>query len=249
VLILGVLIAAFSIVASAPVASPTPAVYAAPQINARGVFQDRAAWMYIDATGARSISAQYEGTNEFLQMPPASPPPGGAVTGVEILRHPSDHMGYPIHISLVEKTFAQLEHLQSVYVADSPSSLYRYDVASSIWNQHTVRGDDDGKGIVNAVGPISATAPIPDAYRRAFNLAKNSLASVTNLPESQKELANYDVSFVETEDATWVEFGPHFGLGETAHLGCQTRLGRDMVFGFMKVLAGGESALKFLQCF
>jgi hypothetical protein len=39
-------------------------------------------------------------------MPSPEPSPGGAVVAVTIARHPFDTLGYPLHISLVEKLFA-----------------------------------------------------------------------------------------------------------------------------------------------
>jgi hypothetical protein len=234
--------------AAAPEAPPP--LSQAPQINARGTFADRAGWTYKDAHGGIVFSVPYDGTNELLSLPAPSPPPGGTVVGVEILRQRGDHMGYPIHISLLAKAFARIKGLQEVYVMDAPGALYRYDVTDPIWNQHTVQGDDDNKKIVNAAGPISATASMPLVYQTAFTFAKNSLESIANLPTVQKTMGNYDVAFVETEDAVWVEFGPHYASTEPAHLGCQTQLGRDMVFGFLKAdLGQGKNRARFLQCF
>ena len=250
-LTVGTLTAMISTLAVAPSASPTPSAgYAAPRINVQGVFRDRAGWMYTDAAGARSVSAPYEGTNEFLQLPPPSPPPGGAVVGIEILRHPGDRMGYPIHISMLAKTYARVKGLQVIYLADSATSVYRYDVAETVWNEHTVQGEDDHGEVIGTAGPISATAAVPSEYETAFDFAKADLDSIVNLPSAQKTLANYDLGFVETQDTIWIEFEPHYGTNEDPHLGCQTQLGRDMVFGFEKTdLAQNKSASRFLQCF
>jgi hypothetical protein len=206
--------------------------------------------MYSDATGARSVSSPYEGTNEFLQLPSPSPPPGGAVVGIEILRHPGNRMGYPIHISMLAKTYARVNGLQVVYLADSATSLYRYDVAETVWNEHTVQGEDDHREVIATAGPISATAAVPPEYETTFDLAKADLDSSVNLPDAQKTLGNYNLGFVETRDMIWVEFEPHYGTSEDPHLGCQTQLGRDMVFGFKKTdLAQNKNASRFLQCF
>jgi hypothetical protein len=70
------------------------------------------------------------------------------------------------------------------------------------------------------------------------------------MPESQKNLGNYGVLFVDDGNTIWVEFGPRFAVNERPHLGCQTQLGRDMVFGFNKKQVDDEGTSgKFLQCF
>lgn len=233
-----------------PGPSATEAALQNPAINAQGTFTDRAGWVYLDASSTTSISPPYSGTNEFLQLPSPSPPSGGAVVGVEILRHPSDEMGYPVHISMLVKTYASMKALQMVYLADSATSLYRYDVAQTIWNQTAVRGVDNNKEVLGAIGPMAAESPAPDKYRTAADFAKLNLQAITNLPTAQKLLGNYDLGLVETKDMMWVEFEPHFGPSESPHLGCQTQLGRDMAFGFMKAdLAQNRNASRFLQCF
>ena len=70
------------------------------------------------------------------------------------------------------------------------------------------------------------------------------------MPAAQKDLANYGVLFVDDGNTVWVEFGPRFAPDEAPHLGCQTQLGRDMVFGYYKKQTDtqGKSG-KFLQCF
>ena len=76
-------------------------------INEFGTYQDRAVWLYRTADRKYSFGRPAViGTNETLVMPSPSPEPGGAVFGVEILRHPFDTLGYPLHIALVEKLFA-----------------------------------------------------------------------------------------------------------------------------------------------
>jgi hypothetical protein len=93
-----------------------------------------------------------------------------------------------------------------------------------------------------------AQAPEPE-IQAAFDFAKGALNSIGNLPESQKNLANYGVLFVDEGSTVWVEFGPRFAPDESPHLGCQTQLGREMVFGLNKKQSGQGQSGKFLQCF
>jgi hypothetical protein len=70
-----------------------------------------------------------------------------------------------------------------------------------------------------------------------------------NLPAAQKDITHYAVMFVETDDITWAEFAPVWGPSETPHLGCQTTMGRDMVFGYLKhPPEAGKQGGPFLQC-
>ncbi len=159
-------------------------------------------------------------------------------------------MGYPVHISLLDKNFAEAKKLNVIYLADSPSSLYRYTLGESNWHEYAVRGGDKSATDFTGTGPIDASTSVPVQYQTALDFARSRLQSIVNLPSSQKAMANYDVGLVETRDMIWVEFGPHYGAGEEPHLGCQTQVGRDMVFGFLKSdLAQGKNAPRFLQCF
>jgi hypothetical protein len=85
----------------------------------------------------------------------------------------------------------------------------------------------------------------------AFAFAKSALTSIVNLPDAQKDLSHYVVMFVSAQNTVWVEFRPLFGTAEVPHLGCQTELGRDMVFGYMKNRPEPNGAQPgiFLQCF
>jgi hypothetical protein len=76
------------------------------------------------------------------------------------------------------------------------------------------------------------------------------MASIENLPQAERDLNHYAVLFVTVNDTVWVEFGPLFGEREVPHLGCQTQLGRDMVFAYdQQQRQQGTTAGKFLQCF
>ncbi len=233
--------------ASAASASPAPTA-AAPRVNSSATFVDRAGWMYEGPNGF-TMSGPYDGSSESLQLPPPVPPAGGSVVGVEILRHTSGRLEYPVHASLVQKAFAQAKDLKMIYVADGPGSIYRYDLGSAICAEHAVRVQAASPPCSAGIGPIPAAGPIPEAYRAAFAAAQKALAAA-NLPAAQKKLGNYDVMFVENPAMVWVEFGPHFGATEAPHLGCQTQLGRDMVFGFSKSdLAQNRANATFVQCF
>jgi hypothetical protein len=220
-------------------------------VNASGTYLDKGVWLYRNADGKYVVGQAVGGTNERLIMPSPSPSPGGALAGVEIIRHPLDTLGYPLHIALVEKLFAA--SFQTMIEATNDGDLWRYDFGEPVTSEKPITGGsrpsfkDWGPFHADAV-PI-AQAPEPN-IQAAFNFAKTSLNSIGNMPKSQKNLANYGVLFVDDGNTIWVELGPRFGPDEAPHLGCQTQLGRDMVFGYTKRQSdSGAKAGKFLQCF
>ena len=249
-------IAVFSLIAAlcvglgavAPADSPALKPLA---INAAGTFQDKGLWLYRSADGKFGFGPATIGTNELLVMPSPSPSAGGALAGVEVIRHPLDTLGYPLHIALVEKLFAA--SYQTTINAGNKGELWKYEYGDPVQNEAPVAGGT--APAVKAWGPFHADAvplaqaPQPD-IAPAFAFAKGALNSIGNLPASQKDLANYGVLFVDDGNTIWVELGPRFGPNEAPHLGCQTQLGRDMVFGFDKKQPDdqGKSG-KFLQCF
>lgn len=219
-------------------------------INAAGTFQDKGVWQYRTAEGRYTFGPAVVGTNEVLVMPSPSPPTGGSVNAVEIIRHPFDTLGYPLRIALVEKLFAASYQI-AVY-AFNTGELWRYDYGNPIINEEAVtsasRPAFKSWGPFHADAVPMAQAPDPE-LQTAFDFAKGALNSISNLPEAQKNLANYGVLFIDDGNTVWVEFGPRFAATESPHLGCQTQLGRDMVFGYDKTQLSRGKAGKFLQCF
>ncbi|HEY6326314.1 MAG TPA: hypothetical protein VIW73_07385 [Candidatus Cybelea sp.] len=219
-------------------------------INESGTYQDKGVWLYRTAAGRYGFGPAVVGTNETLVMPAPSPEPGGAVAGVEIIRHPFDTLGYPMRMALVEKLFAA--SYQITLNASNNGDLWKYDYANPIQDEQPISGKS--RVAFKAWGPFHAQAvPLADApepeIQTAFDFAKGALQSIGNLPDSQKSLANYGVLFIDDGSTVWVEFGPRFGANEAPHLGCQTQLGRDMVFGYNKKQPNQGTSGKFLQCF
>jgi hypothetical protein len=219
-------------------------------INESGTYQDKGVWLYRTAAGTYSFGPAVIGTNETLVMPSPSPEPGGTAVGVEIIRHPFDTLGYPMRIALVEKLFAAF--YQTSISASDNGDLWTYQYGDPIVNETRVSGKS--RAAFRAWGPFHADAvPLAQApepeIQAAFDFAKGALNSIGNLPEAQKQLGGYGVLFIDDGSTVWVEFGPRFGADEAPHLGCQTRLGRDMVFGFDKKQSTQGKSGKFLQCF
>lgn len=231
--------------------TPSPAPLGKPLvINESGSYPDKAVWLYRTPDGKYGYGPAVTGTNELLVMPSPAPSPGSAVAGVEIIRHPFDTLGYPLHIALVEKLFAA--SYQVPIDASDRGDVWEYDYGDPIANEKAISGAT--RVAFKAWGPFHADAvplvqaPEPE-IQTAFDYAKGSLNSITNLPAAQKNLANYGVLFIDDGSIVWVEFGPRFAADEAPHLGCQTQLGRDMVFGFTKNQSGPGQSGKYLQCF
>jgi hypothetical protein len=226
-------------------ADATPAPNAL-RINAQGPFSDLGVWIYRGADGKFSYGKGVLGTNERLVMPLPQPSPGGAVSAVTIIRHKFDTLGYPMHVALVEKLFAQA--FQGSIFSSRDVTMWEYDYHDPMTKEKT----SDAGAVppkFAASGPFSATGDIPPEMQAAFAFAVGAMKSIVNLPDDQKDLKNYGVLFVDDGQTIWVELGPRFGPAETAHLGCQTLLGRDMVFGYDKKQSAGSQTGKFLQCF
>lgn len=220
-------------------------------INASGTFQDKGVWLYRYAGGGYGYGPAFNGTNETLVMPSPSPPPGGSVVGVEIIRHRFDTLGYPMHIALVEKLFAS--SYQVTINASDNGELWKYEYGDPVTNETPIT--NASRPAFKSWGPFHADAvpfaqaPDPE-LQVAFDFAKGALESIRNMPDSQKNLANYGLLFIDDGNTVWVEFGPRLAPDEAPHLGCQTKLGRDMVFGYNKKHAAGQAVSgKFLQCF
>jgi len=224
-------------------ASPTPGKL---RINAQGTYGALGVWLYKNPDGTYSHGDAIVGTNETLNMPVANLPPGSVLTGLLIKRHPFDTLGYPMHISLVEKAFARAKQLQ-VLVADN-GQIWTYAYSDPAAKETRESGED--AVTIQSLGPIPADGAIPTEMQGAFSYAKQVLNSIENVPDVQKELRNYSALFVVAGDTIWVELGPAFANGEAPHLGCQTPLGRDMVFGYnTRGLQADHVVGKWLQCF
>lgn len=220
-------------------------------LNALGSFTDVAMWIFRTADGKYTIGTPVKGTNELLVMPSPEPSPGDSVSGVTLSRHKFDTLGYPLHISLLEKLFAAAYQVP-IYVG-SGGQVWIHQNGDPIADEKPM-----GSGSRPALkywGPFHADAipfdksPEPE-IQAAFTFAKGAMKSLGNMPDAQKNLANYGILFVDDGDIVWVEFGPRFGPNEAPHLGCQTQLGRDMVFGYNKKQTDSTRTIgKFVQCF
>jgi hypothetical protein len=224
-------------------------------INEPGTFKDQAAWQYRTADGKYTNGPAVAGTNETIVMPSPSPPDGGALNAVTLVRHSFDTLGYPMHIGLVEKLFASSYKI-TIFATSSTGGfgLWRYDYGDPVTNETPITRSSSRQPF-KAWGPFHGDAiPIEQAPEQdisaAFDFAKMVLNSITNLPQSQKDLANYGVLFIDDGSTVWVELGPRFAPNEAPHLGCQTQIGRDMVFGFNKKQPDSKGKVgRFLQCF
>jgi hypothetical protein len=237
-----VLAALFVFSASSPVSGgDAPGI----GINAQGTFTDLAAWIYKTPDGKFKNGPPMKGTNEILIPDPPKPETGGAVVGISHFHHPTDTQGYPLHISLYEKAFANANKVE--LYSTNESSLWKYEPGDPVYKEEMVTGS--GGPDFKVVGPTD-TGTIPPQYQAAFDFARNAVSALTNLPDPQKDMTHYNVLFAETTDRVWVEFGPVLAQNEIPHLGCQAQFGRDMVFGVLKKSPPNEpQSAAFIQCF
>jgi hypothetical protein len=226
--------------------STTPVI-----VNQTGTYTDKGVWLYGSASGTYGYGPAVLGTNELLMMPAPSPPAGDSLGGVLLIRHQFDTIGYPLHIALVEKLFAA--SYQTTIEASQGGDIWKHEFGDPVAIEKPTTGGT--RLPFKFWGPFHAdaipfqNAPEPE-IQPAFDFAKSALNAISNMPASQKNLANYGVLFVDDGDTVWVELGPRFGPDEAPHLGCQTQLGRDMVIGYIKKQATMKGTLgKFLQCF
>lgn len=209
--------------------------------------------MYRSADGKYSFGPDTYGTNEMLVMVPTpSPDRGGAVEAVEIARHAFDTFGYPMHIALVEKLFAAAYHVD-IYVTALNRQLWEYRYNDPVPDEKPVTASAT-RVAFKAWGPFHADAvPLAQApepeIQAAFDYGKGALNSIGNLRDDKRSWPITVCLFIDDGNTVWVEFGPRFAPDEVRHLGCQKRLGRDMVFGYNKKQSGPGTSGKFLQCF
>ena len=227
------------------------AAASAPRINAEGTFVDVGVWMYKNDDGKFRNGEGVKGTNESLVMPSPSPQYGETLVGITHVHHPRDTMGYPVHISLIEKAFANVHKVQ-LFSSGSEDMMWEYDAGTPFF--HEV-GEAKSPARASAppnykmMGPMPANGPIPPVYADAMAFLKGALGAIENLPPAQKDLSNYVVQFAETDDAIWMEIAPNPAQGEAIHLGCQMQNGRDMVFAYEKRSVNGTHGGPWLQCY
>jgi hypothetical protein len=235
-----------ALLAAAAVAADSPV-----RINAQGPFTDVGVWMYQTSDNKFRNGDGVKGTNESLIMPSPAPQYGETLVGITHIHHPRDNMGYPVHLSLIEKAFANIHKIQ-IFSSGSDNMLWRYDSGTPFGQEHgeaTGPGRNDAPPSYKMTGPTPANGPIPPAYADAFAYLKGALGSIENMPAAQKDISNYVVLFAETGDTIWMEIAPNPAPGESVHLGCQMQNGRDMVFGYEKQSANGGHGGPWLQCF
>ncbi len=221
------------------------------RINTQGPFTDVGVWMYRTDDGKFRNGPGVKGTNESLIMPSPTPQYGEALVAITHIHHPRDRMGYPVHVSLIEKAFANVHKVQ-LYSSGSDDMMWAYTAGTPFGQEH---GESTGSARAEApesykmTGPFPGNQPLPAPYADAVAYLKNALGSIENMPTAQKDLSNYVVLFSETDAVIWMEIAPVPAAGEDVHLGCQMQNGRDMVFGYEKNAAAGKHGGPWLQCF
>ncbi len=205
---------------------------------------DAAAWIYQGNYGL-GFANVIQGTRERIDVLPPNIAATQSAVGIELFRRSLDAAGYPMRISLVEKLFAATQKLEYVVLSTSEGAR-EYDTRQPAYSETVLHGP--AAGAFRASGPVPANGPVIAEYQPALSYATRSLAQL-NLPADEKDLSHYVVMFIDTPSTTWIEFGPAFAPGETPHLGCQTQLGRDMVFGYAKDPAAGAGSGPFIACF
>jgi hypothetical protein len=236
----------FLLAAVVTTATPGP-VQMVPAVNLidnHPIYTDSAVWIYQGNRGY-GYSAPINGTAERIDVLPPNVTAAQIVEALELFRHPMDFQGYPMRISLVDKLFAIDEKINYI-IAPTAEGTRQYYTQKPAYDEQVLHGP--GPGAFTASGPFPANGVIADEYKPAFAYA-TKLLSLANLPAGQKDLSHYGVMFIDTPTVTWIEFGPVFAPGETPHLGCQTQLGRDMVFAYEKNPADGKQGGPFIQCF
>ncbi|PZR57505.1 MAG: hypothetical protein DLM50_05905 [Candidatus Meridianibacter frigidus] len=156
-----------------------------------------------------------------------------------------DTYGYPLRVSLLDKVFAN--NFKVDINVSNGRDIYKYAPGDLFAKETRISGGGTAK--YNAFGPVATDAIIPPQFKPAYDFVINALKAVGNMPEDQRNIARYHMLFIETDDVIWIELGPLWATDELPHLGCQTKLGRDMVFGYDKNAPKERSGGLFLQCF
>lgn len=201
-------------------------------------------WIY-QGTRGMGYAPLISGTAERIDVLPPNTTATQEIEGIELFRHPMDFLGYPMRISLVDKLFAFNEKLQYV-IAPTQEGTREFDTLHPLYAETVLHGP--GAGAFTASGPFPANGAIVDEYKPAFAYATGVLNAL-DLPSDEKDLSHYAVMFIDTPSITWIEFGPAFAPDEAPHLGCQTKLGRDIVVGYKKNVDGAAQGGLFIPCF
>ena len=212
-------------------------------VGAQGAFADVAVWFYKTPAGTLRNGPGIKGTDELVSVPPPRPQSGEAPVGITLIRHAIDFANYPLHISLVDKLFATRASI--VLYVRTGDETRQYDAGAPAVTERIVDGPASTPFL--GIPPIPAAGAIPNEFKPAFAYAK-SVLSRTDLPDDQRDLRHYTVMFVDAPRTTWIELAPAWAANETPHLGCQTKLGRDMVIGFEKRRSNVHAA-PFIRCF
>ena len=198
-----------------------------------------AMWIYEGRYGA-GVAPFISGTDERVDVLPPNLTVNEDPIAIALFRGPFDFRGYPMRISLVDKLFTATQKVQRA-VMYTPEGVRAYENGKPAFAETELHGP--GVGAFTASGPFPADGAIIEQYRASFEYAVQAMRRVSGLTAEQMDLARYAVLFIDTPSATWMEFGPAFGPNETPHLGCQTQLGRDMVFEYPKTPAGAAAVL------
>jgi hypothetical protein len=208
------------------------------------VAQPGAAWIYEGRYGA-GIAPFIAGSNERVNVLPSNLSAYEDPIAIALFRGPFDFRSYPLRISLVDKLFTATQKLPRA-IMYTAQDVRQYEPSKPAYDEMELRGP--GAGAFTASGPFPANGPIIEQYQPAFRYAVDAMHYAA-LSSDQTDLSHYVVLFVDTPSVTWIEFGPAFAVNETPHFGCQTELGRDMVFAYRKAFANEPSTGPLLPCF
>ncbi len=204
----------------------------------------KAFWMYRNADDSVSSGPQIMGTPETLIMPSPQPAPDQKLVGVMHVHPPRNAAGYPLHISMMEKAFANA-HGVTIY-SGSAGRLWKYEAHARYASESSMSGA--GREGFTIQGPYMGDGPMPQQYVQEGAAMKNALAEIPTLGAAQRDLANYVMLFVDARNAVWIEIAPLPAPGEALQLGCAMQRGRDMVFGYFKAGSANQTPT-VLPCF
>jgi hypothetical protein len=151
------------------------------RINAQGPFSDVGVWMYRNDDNKVRNDVGVRGTNESLIMPSPSPQYGETLVGITHIHHERDTMGYPVHISPIEKAFANLYKVQ--FFSSGGTMLWRYDAGNPFFRETgsaTSPARADPLQNFTLIGPIAGNEAVPPRYQDAVAYLKRALDSIEN---------------------------------------------------------------------